>query len=319
MVWPRKRAKRIVPIVKNWAVKKENKLLGFAGYKAGMTSIIVIDNRPKSPTKGEELKKAVTIIETPPLRIFGIRLHKKTDYGTKVIGEVWADANEKDLARRLNLPKKERLSLEQLKEKLPQAVSVHILVHTKPRTTGLGKKTPEVFEIPVGGANVDEQFSYASSVLGKDLSVNDVFKPGQYVDVHAVTKGKGFGGDIKRYGVKLASHKAEFGRRHRQTMGPITPAVTGWWTLQPGQIGFHKRTDYNKQILKISNIKETNVNPSSGISRYGMVSDNFVLIDGSVPGPKKRLVVLSYPIRLFKGALEQAPDVTHISLRSQQG
>ena len=311
--------------------------MGFAGYKSGMTSIIVIDNRPKSPTKGEELKKAATVIETPPIRAFGIRLYNKTDYGKKVIGEVWSESFEKDFSRKLNVPKpklseaqrgpakqdvslgKRELTLEQLKGKLSQAVEVRILVHTKPRNTGLGKKTPEVFEIPVGGATVDEQFNYASSVLGKDIPVTEVFKPGQYIDVHAITKGKGFQGDIKRYGVKLASHKSEFGRRHRATMGAITPATTGWWVLQPGQMGFHKRTDYNKQILKISNIKETNVNPTSGFSRYGLVSDNFVLIDGSVPGPKKRLIVMSYPIRPRKGALEQAPDVTHISLRSQQG
>lgn len=318
-MWPRKRAKRIYPIVKTFAQRKENKLLGFAGYKAGMISIIVIDNKLKSPTKGEELKRAVTVLEAPALKVFGVRLFRKTDYGDKVIGEVWSESFEKDFFRKLDLPKQRKLTLEQLKSQLPQASDVHVLVHTKPRDTGLGKKTPEVFELPVGGSSADEKFNYASSVLGKDVSASDVFKPGQYVDVHAITKGKGFAGDIKRYGVKLASHKAEFGRRHRGTMGAITPATTGWWVLQPGQMGFHKRTDYNKQILKISSIKETNVNPVSGISRYGLVQGNYILVDGSVPGPKKRLVVLSHSIRPRKSAVEQAPDITYISLRSQQG
>ncbi|MEM2874048.1 MAG: 50S ribosomal protein L3 [Candidatus Nanoarchaeia archaeon] len=318
-VWPRKRAKRIYPIVKNFAKKKEVKLLGFAGYKAGMLSVIVVDNRPKSPTKGEELKKAVTVVETPPLKVLSIRLYKATPYGVKVIGEVWADNLGKDLARKLNLPKKKKSTLEQLKTKLPHATEVRVIVHTQPRSTGLGKKTPEVFEIPIGGISAEEQFNYAVSILGKDIFITDVFKPGQYVDVHAVTKGKGFAGDIKRYGVKLASHKAEFGRRHRQTMGPITPAVTGWWVLQPGQMGFHKRTDYNKQIIKISNTRELNINPISGFSRYGLVKNNFILIDGSIPGPKKRLVILSHAIRPRKAHFEQAPDITHISLRSQQG
>src|SRR3972149_3577337 len=91
-VWPRKRAKRIYPIVKTYAKRKENKLLGFAGYKAGMTSLILIDNQPKSPTKGEEIKRAVTIIETPPLKVLSVRLYKRNPYGTKVVGEVWADS-----------------------------------------------------------------------------------------------------------------------------------------------------------------------------------------------------------------------------------
>ena len=318
-VWPRKRAKRIYPIVKNWAGRKEAKLLGFAGYKVGMTSIIVVDNQPKSPTKGEELKKAVTVVETPPLKVLSIRLHKSTPYGAKTIGEVWADGLDKVLSRRLDLPKKKKYTLEQLKQKLPLASEVRVLVYTKPDETGFGKKTPEVFEIPVGGSTTDEKFNYATSVLGKEISIVDVFKPGQFVDIHAITKGKGFEGDIKRYGVKLASHKAEFGRRHRATMGPITPPVTGWWVLQPGQMGFHKRTDYNKQLIKISSTKETNVNPISGFSRYGLVKNTYVLIDGSVPGSKKRLIVMSHPIRPNRTKVEQAPDITHVSLRSQQG
>ncbi len=305
-------------MVKNWADRKEAKLLGFAGYKAGMLSIIIVDNRPKSPTKGEELKRAVTIIESPPLKVLGIRLHKATPYGVKVLGEVWAHLQDKGLARRLDLPEKPNGTLEQLKQKLQHAVEVRVLVYTQPRDTGIGKKTPEIFEIPIGGS-VEEQFNYASSILGKEIPITEVFKAGQYVDVHAVSKGKGFEGDIKRYGVKLANHKSEFGVRHRATMGPITPPVTGWWVLQPGQMGFHKRTDYNKQIIKISDAKTTNVNPVSGISRYGLVKNAFVLVDGSVPGAKKRLVMLSAPIRQNRVLPEQAPDISLISTRSQQG
>jgi large subunit ribosomal protein L3 len=316
-VWPRKRAKRIVPMIKNWASAKQAKPVAFAGYKAGMTSVIMIDNRPKSPTKGEEVMRAVTILEVPPLKVLGIRLYKKTPYGTPAIGEIWSDSFDKELARRLDMPKKKH-TLEQLKSKLSNAVAVRVLVYTQPDETGIGKKTPEVFEIPIGGS-VEEQFNYASSVLGKEIPVTEVFKAGQYADVHGVTKGKGFEGDIKRFGVKLANHKSEFGVRHRATMGPISPPVTAWWIAMPGQMGFHKRTDYNKQILKISDIKTTNVNPTSGLSRYGLVKSNFMLIDGSISGAKKRLVILTYPIRPGKVLFEQAPDITHISVRSQQG
>ena len=317
-VWPRKRAKRIVPMIKNWASLKQAALLGFAGYKAGMTSVIMIDNKPKSPTKGEEIMRAVTILETPPLKVLGIRVCHASPYGTKTIGEVWADNLDKELSRRLDLPKKKKYTVEQLKAKLPDAFAIRVLVYTQPDETGIGKKTPEVFEIPIGGS-VQEQFDYAISVLGKEISVNNVFKAGQYTDIHAVTKGKGFEGDIKRFGVKLANHKSEFGVRHRATMGPISPPVTAWWIAMPGQMGFHKRTDYNKQILKISDIKTTNVNPCSGISRYGLVKNNYMLIDGSIPGAKKRLVILTHPIRPGRVLFEQAPDITHISVRSQQG
>ena len=134
-----------------------------------------------------------------------------------------------------------------------------------------------------------------------------------------ISKGKGYQGDIKRYGIKLANHKSEFGVRHRATMGPITPAVCGWWVAQPGQMGFHKRTDYNKHIIKITDAKTTNVNPTSGFYHYGNVKSNIILISGSVPGARKRLVVLSHAVRLKKTAFPQAPEITHISTRSQQG
>jgi len=319
-VWPRKRASRIYPAVSNWAHKKEPKLMGFAGYKAGMTSVIFVNNHPRSPTKGEEVRRAVTIIEAPPIKIAAVRLYGSTPYGLKAIGELWADGLDKDknLLRRVILPKKRKTTLESLKAKLPHASEVRAVVYVQPENTGLGKKTPEIFEVAIGGTP-QEGFNYASSVLGKEVSAADVFKAGEFVDAHAVTKGRGFEGDIKRYGVKLERHKAEFGQRHRGTMGPITPAVCGWWVLQPGQMGFHTRTEHNKQILKISDPKTMNVTPISGFSRYGVVKSNYILLAGSVPGARKRLVILSQPTRLFKSAVMQAPEITGVSTRSQQG
>jgi len=319
-VWPRKRASRIYPTVTNWAHKKEAKLLGFAGYKAGMTSVVFVDNRPKAPTKGEEVRRAVTIIEAPPIKIAAVRLYGSTPYGLKAIGELWSEGLDKDknLLRKVILPKKRKTTLETLKAKLPHAFEIRVVVHTQPKNTGLGKKTPEVFEIGIGGT-MQEAFNYASSILGKEISAADVFKVGEFVDAHAVTKGKGFEGDIKRYGVKLSQHKSEFGQRHRGTMGPITPAVCGWWVLQPGQMGFHTRTEHNKQILRISDSKTAPVTPISGFSRYGVVKSSYILISGSVPGARKRLIILSQPTRLFRSALSQAPEITFVSTRSQQG
>ena len=42
--WPRKRAKSPVARVKAWANVKDPILLGFAGYKAGMTHVMAVDN-----------------------------------------------------------------------------------------------------------------------------------------------------------------------------------------------------------------------------------------------------------------------------------
>ncbi|MFH0868864.1 MAG: 50S ribosomal protein L3 [archaeon] len=316
--WPRKRAQDIVARVKNWADKKEPKLLGFAGYKAGMTAVILVDNRPRVPTKGEEVRRPVTIIEAPPMKIISVRLYSKDAYGFKVMGEVLADNLDKHLARAMFMPKKRKSKLDDLKAKLHDAVEVRVIAHTQPQSTGFAKKTPDIVEFPIGGT-LEEGFNYALSILGKEVSVTDILKSGEYVDVHAISKGKGIQGDIKRYGIKLANHKSEFGVRHRATMGPITPAVCGWWVAQPGQMGYSKRTEYNKQILKIADAKTTNVNPVSGIYHYGTVRSTFILVSGSVPGAKKRLVVLSNPIRPQNSTFTQAPEITLISTRSQQG
>ena len=64
--WPRKKAKRAYARVNSFAQEKEPKLLGFAGYKAGMSHLLVEDNRKTSTTKGEDIFCPVTIIECPP-------------------------------------------------------------------------------------------------------------------------------------------------------------------------------------------------------------------------------------------------------------
>jgi len=53
--WPRVRSKRPYARVKSWPMAKEPKLLGFAGYKVGMTHIGFIDNKKTTLTKGEEI------------------------------------------------------------------------------------------------------------------------------------------------------------------------------------------------------------------------------------------------------------------------
>ena len=81
--WHRKKANRMVPRVRSWKILNENKLSGFAGYKAGMTQISFIDNRESSPTKGEEIMMPVTVIETPQIIPFSLRLYSKNSIWIK--------------------------------------------------------------------------------------------------------------------------------------------------------------------------------------------------------------------------------------------
>ncbi len=75
----RKRAKRHTARWRTWPKttdKTEPKLLGFAGYKAGMTHLAMINTDQRSPFYKQEQFVPVTVLETPPIVIFGIRLYK---------------------------------------------------------------------------------------------------------------------------------------------------------------------------------------------------------------------------------------------------
>lgn len=314
--WPRVRARRSYARVRAWAPAKDAKLLGFAGYKVGMTHLILTDNRPNSKTKGQDINFPATIVECPPLKLVSIRFYKNTPYGSRVATEVFTNKTDKDLQRIIPAPKKDPTQkLAQLNPK--EYDDITVLVHTQPRLTALGKKSPELFEMGLGG-RVEEKFNYAKDHLGKEVKVEEVLKEGQQIDIHAVTKGKGFQGPVKRFGVTLRSHKAEKTKRG--------PASLGAWCGQghimyrvahAGKMGYHTRTEYNKWLLKISN-DPSKINPAGGFLRLGNVKAPYLLLKGSIPGPSKRLIRLTAPLRENKSVPKDAPSIQHVSLDSKQ-
>tara|TARA_Y100000031_G_scaffold105561_1_gene116191 strand:+ start:20860 stop:21840 length:981 start_codon:yes stop_codon:yes gene_type:complete len=311
--WPRKRAKRQYARVRSYKKSKEPKLLGFPGYKVGMTHILHIDNRKTSLTKGTEISCPVTIIECPNIKIASIRFYKNSlsAYGYKLLGEVFAEKLDKELGRKIVLGKSKK-TIEDFKN----FDEIRVNVYTQPKLTGIGKKKPELFELRIGGSK-KEQLNYAKENLGKEIKVADIFKPGQQVDSHSVTKGKGYQGVVKRFGVGLRSHKSEKTIRGAVT-APEGLARIKFTAPMAGRMGFHLRTEFNKWLMKISD-KAEEINPKGGFIHYGLVKTNFILLRGSLPGPKKRMIILTDPMRANKLIPNSAPDITHISLESQQG
>ena len=297
--WPRKKAKRPYTLIKSWPDTAETKFLGFAGYKAGMTHIILKDSRPHSDTKGETISWPVTVLECPPLKLFSIKLYKKTAYGTKTIIEAQNPKLDKELKRRISATKNQKINIGDLEKKIPDATELMVKVYTQPKKTGLGKKKPELFEMAIGGVNLKLKLDYAKQFLDKEISINEVIKPGTKVDIHAVTKGKGFQGSVKRWGVNLRQHKSEKKRRG-VTLGTTSPGKIRWGMLSPGKMGYEKRTEYNKDVIKIDTRPE-NINPSGGFKHYGLIKNDYILIKGSIPGSTKRLIRFIDPIRKTKG------------------
>jgi large subunit ribosomal protein L3 len=295
---PRKRSKnesarwRAYP---EWADTKDPNILGFVGYKVGMTHIVKVEEKIRDPHFKQEVLTAVTIVELPKTQCFGVRLLKVSDTGVKqVLGEVWHHDVDKDFKKKLSAPKKieeDELNqkIEKLRAQLDMAIEVRLLLCTTPREAGLPRKTPDVIETKVGGKKIKENFEYAINLLGKEVKFSDVFSEGDYVDTTSVTKGKGFQGPVKRHGIKILPRKKRKGRRVVGAIGAWHPARTPWTTPRAGQLGYHARTEHNKKVLKYSeNPRE--INPKSGFKHYGLVKSSFVLVEGSVPGPTKRLI-----------------------------
>jgi large subunit ribosomal protein L3 len=138
------------------------------------------------------------------------------------------------------------------------------------------------------------------------------------IDIAAVTKGKGFQGAVKRWGVKLLSHKNSKHSRMIGTLGPKRPGYVRPTVPQSGQQGYHQRTEFNKRVLKIGD-NGNEVTPKGGFLHYGEVSNPYVLIHGSIPGPAKRLIRLRDPIRKGGVDLKEAPNLTYVSTESKQG
>lgn len=310
---PKARARSIVPRIKFWPEVAEPRLLGFAGYKAGMTHAFIIEMDKNSPNYGKEVFVPVTVIETPPLTVCALRLYEETARGLRTLYEVWAEKLPKELERKLTLPKNYKAAerLAEAEKLLTRACDVRVLACTNPRISGLGKKTPELMEIALGGKGVREKWEYAKNLLGKQVNVDEVFQEGQYIDVVAVSKGKGFAGVVKRYGVHRKSHKSRKTVREVGCIGPWHPPTVMWTVPRAGQLGFHHRTEYGKQILKIGK-DGGEITPKGGFHKYGVIRGAYLLLRGSVPGPVKRLIRLRFPVRHREEPVK--PEITYIKV-----
>ncbi|MBA1342343.1 MAG: 50S ribosomal protein L3 [ANME-2 cluster archaeon] len=303
---PRKKAKKPIARIRSWRIDgEEPKIQDFAGYKAGMTHVLMIDDRPSSITAGIEISVPVTIIETPAMRAVALRAYTDRGYyGMKLITEVWADHDNDNIER--------ALAEGTVRE-------IRAVVQTMPHlVSGIPKKTPDVMETLIAGGDVAAQFEYGRSILGKEYQMADLFAEGEFVDVAAITTGKGTQGPVKRWGVQLqkGKHSRTGKKRHIGNLGPWSPHYVRRTVPLMGQTGYYQRTEFNKRIFKIGS-DGTEVTPDGGFINYGIVRNGYVMVRGSVPGPSKRLIRMRPPIR---GKLPlDAPAINYISTESHQG
>lgn len=290
--WPRKRINKFLPRV-NWsAVNSDKKLKGFVGYKAGMVSVEVNDLTANSMTKNKHIIIPVTVIECPKIKIFSVRFYKNGVVKKDVLGEQL----DKELKKKVKIPKQNKVKLDSVKTEDYDDVSV--IVYTLVKKTGL-KKKPDLAEIGISGENVEEKLAFVKENLNKEISVVDVFESGKIVDFRGLTKGKGFQGPVKRFGIHLKDHKSEKGQRRPGNIGPWHPARVTFRIPMAGQLGNFTRVHYNQKIIAVGNdeaVKES----LKAIKHYGNINTDYLIVSGSVQGPAKRQVFITAPLRKSK-------------------
>jgi large subunit ribosomal protein L3 len=318
---PRGRASKFVPRIKNWPEYKDGaaKLLGFIGYKAGMTHAVMTVGNVNSPFAGQETVVPVTIIDTPPIRPFSIRGYEATSYGLKLTTEVLAGTMSEDLKKTMPAPKEYdyETKLKEFEEKLDSFAEIRMLIHTQPRLAGIAKKKPDVVEYKVGAPNVQEAFEYAKSVLGTDVRVADILDEGILIDSIAVTKGHGFQGPVRRWGIRILQHKSRKTKRGVGCIGPWTPTNIRYTVPRPGQTGFHTRTSFNNKVVKMGERGEE-ITPSGGFVNYGVIRGDYIMLHGSIPGTVKRPIRIRFAIRPKKGHVDEPVQMSYISTASKQ-
>jgi large subunit ribosomal protein L3 len=319
---PRKRAERLLAKIRFWPkiAPEAPRLLGFIGFKAGMTHVFTIEDRKRSPDFGKEVILPTTVLETPPILITAVKVYAKDLNGLRTLGEAWMIEPPPNLGRVFTLPEdfKTYDALKKVEENLSRVTRVRVIAITQPNEASLSKKKPDIAEIEIGGGTVQQQFEYAKTLLGKTITPGEIFKEGQFVDIASVSTGKGFQGPVKRWGVTILQAKGRKTKRGIATLGPWNPHHIMYSIARAGQMGYHQRTEYNKRILKIGKDGKE-ITPKGGFLRYGRIKGPYVLLAGSVAGTEKRPIRLRYPARPPRNVAEEPPQITHISLESPQG
>jgi len=252
------------------------------------------------------ITKPVTIVECPPLKVAGVRFYKNNVAVSDIYGKV-----DKELSKTMIVPPPK-----EIKDDI-DFDNLRLIVYTSPKETTIGKKKPEVFELAVKG-NKDEQLTYAKEKLGNQITVEEVLKVNEIIDIHAITKGKGFQGSVKRFGVQIRSHKSEKDIRGPGSLGPWNGQQHIMYRVaHAGQTGYHQRIEYNKPILMVDN-DVTKINPKGGFVNYGNVNSSFILLGGSIPGHKKRMIRLTPAMRATKKNKVDSLQIVSINQDSKQ-
>ncbi len=118
---------------------------------------------------------------------------------------------------------------------------------------------------------------------GDVITVDKVFKQDQRIDVSGVTKGRGFAGVFKKWGMKGAARDSSTSHEHHRHIGAVgqrkTPGKVWKGKHLPGQYGADNVTIQNLTVMGIEADK------------------NLLLVSGAVPGHADGLLFVNTAVK----------------------
>ena len=109
----------------------------------------------------------------------------------------------------------------------------------------------------------------------------DIFAEGDKIDVTAKSKGKGYAGGIKRFGMKSgpSAHGSKYHRHAGSNGSTSTPSRVFPGKRLPGHMGFVRVTVQNLTVVKVD------------------TENNLIAVKGAVPGSKGTIVTLANSVK----------------------
>jgi len=324
---PRKRAQRHRGRVKSFPKDDPAKaphLTAFLCYKAGMTHILRDVDKPGSKAHKKEVVEAVTVLESPPLRVVGVVGYVETPQGLRALTTVWAEHLNDEVRRRFykNWYKSKKKAFSRYVKKYADGQKeidaelerikqycqvVRVIAHTQIRKVKIGQKKAHMMEIQVNGGSVEDKVGFATGLFEKEVPIDAVFAQNEMIDVIGVSKGHGYEGVTTRWGCTRLPRKSHRGLRKVACIGAWHPAKVQCSVPRAGQNGYHHRTEMNKKVYKIGkgiaggvennavtdfDLTEKSINPVGGWPHYGLVKEDYIMLKGCIIGPRKRIITL---------------------------
>jgi large subunit ribosomal protein L3e len=297
-------------------------------YKAGMSHIVREVERPGSKIHKKEVVEGVSVLEAPPMICIGFVAYVETPRGLRSLTSVWAGHLSEEVKRRFyktwHKSKQKAFAKYQKRwseaskggESVPMATEIdrakkycqviRAICHTQVGKVKIGQKKANIKEIQINGGTTEQKVDFAVNLFEKEVKVADVFTQDEMCDIIGSTRGHGYNGVITRWGCSRLPRKSHRGLRKVACIGTWHPARVQFQVPRAGQDGYHHRTEINKKIYRIgknakedpnsamteADLTEKGITPMGGFAHFGEVTQDWVMVKGTVMGPKKRIITL---------------------------